>query len=64
MDEKLEEDPEDLVLFPSDVPDVGGKTFIFAWDHKPAWVDFTLSWTQASGFFQKWREYCLRKKHE
>ena len=63
MDEKFEEDAEDLMLFPIEIPDVGGKTFLFAWNNKTAWVDFTLSWTQATGFFKKWRAYCHRKKH-
>ena len=64
MDEKMEEDPEDLVLFPEDVPDVGGTTFLFAWENKLAWVDFTLTWTKATGFFKQWRDYCVRKKHD
>ena len=56
-------DPDDELLFPEEVPDVGNKTFLEAYTTRASWVEFTLTWTSATGFFQKWFEYVKRKKH-
>ena len=61
-EENFLEDVDDLVLFPDMMPDIGGKTFLFAWENRPEWVDFTLSWNKSTGIFKRWHLYCKRRK--
>ena len=51
----------DETVFPDNFPDVGGKTFIWVWEHKKEWVQFTNGMVGTTGFFNCWFQYCQRK---
>ena len=48
--------------FPDIFPDVGGKTFLYAFENRKEWVDFTLTeMKNPTQFFKVWKLYCQRK---
>ena len=63
-EQKTEEDRDDNMVFPDEVPDIGGRSFIYAFHNKKEWVEFTLSWNKSSGFFKTWYEYVVRKTND
>ena len=55
-------DFDDLTLFPDEFPDVGGKTFLYTFENRKEWVEFTLKeMNNPTKLFLVWKLYCLRK---
>ena len=48
-------------VFPKYVPDIHGKSFEWVWHNKKEWVEFTRSWTTATGFYKTWSDFVKRK---
>ena len=56
------EDPDDELLFPSIMPDIGGKTFKYVLENRAEWCEFTLTWNNSTGIYKKWFDYVRRMK--
>ena len=57
-------DLEDESLFPEKFPDDSliGKTFLWVYNNRREFVDFTLKeMIDPTGFFKTWQTYCIRK---
>ena len=59
---KCTEDPDDELLFPSIMPDIGGKTFKYVLENRVEWSEFTLTWNNSTGIYKKWFDYVRRMK--
>ena len=52
----------DQKLVPKQVPDIGGKTFLWVFENKLEFVDFCVTEMEdCTGFFKEFQEYCLKK---
>ena len=53
----------DLTTWPDGFYDIGNRTFRWVHQHKPEFVDFTLTEMQSpSGLFLAWQNYCKKNK--
>ena len=54
------------LTFPQNFYDIGQKTFLWVWQNRKEFVDFTLKdMKEATGLFKKWVDYCcLKSKQE
>lgn len=52
----------DEKLVPTEVPDIGGKTFVWVFENKLEFVDFCVNDIEdCTGFFKDFQEYCTKK---
>ena len=52
----------DDTVVPEQVPDIGGKTFLWCFQNKSTFVDFcVLEMQDCTGFFKEFQEYCTEK---
>ena len=50
--------------FPEGFFDIGGKNFLWVFQNKPEYVDFTIhEMKDPSGLHKLWKNYCIRKKN-
>ena len=55
-------DKYDAQTFPENFPDVSEKTFIWTFENRPDFVDFTVKeMKKCTGLFKTWKLYCQRK---
>ena len=52
----------DETKFEENFPEVGGKSFLWVWEHKKEFVEFTLKMMETTGFFKSWQQYCQNKQ--
>ena len=53
----------DCTVWPTGFSDIGEKTFAWVREHRPDWVDFTLTeMKNPSGLFLEWKTYLLDKE--
>ena len=56
-------DYDDKTLFPEIFPEVGGKEFLWVWNNKKEFCEFTIrDISKCTDFFLVWQNYCLRKQ--
>ena len=51
----------DETLFPEEFPEVGGKSYLWIYEHKKEFVEFVQNITNTTGLFQKFQDYVLSK---
>mgnify|MGYP006996917632 CR=1 FL=1 len=54
----------DEPCFPENFMCIGGRPFAWVYLNRKEWVDFTRSWDKATGLFEEWRLYVLKKDAE
>ena len=59
----------DDTIFPKGFYDIGLKTFLWVYENKIEWRDFTLNeMKNPTGLYKVWQEYCFKtqiiKKHD
>lgn len=59
---KMAPNLEDDTLFPINFPDVGGKTFLWVWENRKEFVEFTLGMIETTKLFKVWQQYCENKR--
>ena len=53
---------DDDLVWPEDFMDISEKTFLWVFENKKEFVDFTLNdMTNVTGLFKKWQKYCKKK---
>ena len=56
---------EQTTRWPEGFSNIGGMTFQETFEHRPEWVEFTLSEMKApSGMFREWKSFCEKKKRQ
>ena len=54
----------DSTVFPM-IFGLAGKTFLWVYENKTEWVDFTLTeMKNPQGLFKVWQEYCVKKSKD
>ena len=52
----------DSTVWPENFCDIGGKTFLWVFENRKSFVEFTSDeMREPSGFFKKWHDYCMVK---
>ena len=51
-------------VFEKEHADLEGKSFLEVYNTRKQWVEFTLIWTEASGRYKLWWEYCKAKQKQ
>ena len=47
---------------PMELPDVGGRSFLWVFENRQEFVDWTIHDMKCpTGFFKTWQDYCLLK---
>ena len=53
---------EDYSIIPIELPDVGGKSYLWVYEHRKVFVNFVLNEiSEATGFFKTFQDYCFHK---